>query len=243
MIKRFLNHTLMTCCLLALTAGFTGAQPLPKIEIRPAFTGLSQERKIWMSEAPDGSGRLFFVEQTGRILIVRKGADGSNAKEFLNIVDRKPFVDNEEGLLSLAFHPGFKTNGLFYVYYNQQGGVTGGTSCFPRRSVISEFKVSADDPDRADLKSERILLEVPQPFGNHKGGELCFGPDGFLYIGLGDGVEFFTIPWATAKTPRPCSQKFCALMSTRAEPSSTASTGKHWPTAFRRTIRSWRSWT
>src|SRR2546426_185417 len=100
------------------------------------------------------------------------------SRELLNIVDRKPHVELEEGLLSLAFHPQFKTNRLFYIYYSQQN---------PRRSVISEFKMLADAPDRADMKSERIVMKVPQPFENHKGGQVSFGPDGFLYIGLGDG--------------------------------------------------------
>jgi glucose/arabinose dehydrogenase len=158
---------------------------LPKIEIHPVFPALSLKRTLWMSEAPDDSGRMFIVQQEGRILIARKGTDGSQSKEFLNIVDRKPFVDNEEGLLSVAFHPGFKTNQLFYIYYNQQNPQTG--SMYPRRSVISEFKVSTADPDKADMRSERILLEVPQPFGNHKGGQISFGPDGYLYIALGDG--------------------------------------------------------
>lgn len=161
------------------------AQALPRLEMHPTFPALTLKRTLWMSESPDGSGRLFILEQAGRILIVRKGTDGSAAKEFFNIVDRKPYVDNEEGLLSLAFHPGFKTNRLFYVYYNQQKAP--GAEPFPRRSVISEFKVAAEDPDRADLQSERVLLEVGQPFGNHKGGEIAFGPDGFLYIALGDG--------------------------------------------------------
>ena len=161
------------------------ADSLPKIEMRPLFPQLSLKRTLWMSEAPDGSSRLFIVQQEGRILIVQKGSDGSQSKEFINIVERKPFVDNEEGLLSIAFHPQFKTNGLFYIYYNQQNSQAG--ALYPRRSVISEFKVSSTDPDQADLQSERILLEVPQPFGNHKGGQITFGPDGYLYIGLGDG--------------------------------------------------------
>ncbi len=167
-----------TISCLALLATPVLSQPLPKIELRPAFPDLAPHLPVWMSEAPDGSGRFFILEQDGRILIVRKGSSGKEAKEFMNIVARKPHVDQEEGLLGLAFHPGFRTNGHFYVYYNQQN---------PRRSVISEFGVSFSDPDLAEMKSERVLLEVPQPFGNHKGGQVSFGPDGFLYIALGDG--------------------------------------------------------
>lgn len=171
----------VSCCGLSLAS----AQGLPKVELHQAFPAMSLSRTVWMSEAPDASGRMFIVQQDGRILVTRRGTDGRDAKEFLNIVDRKPFVDNEEGLLSVAFHPGFKTNRLFYIYYNQQNSNT--KSVFPRRSVISEMKVSEGDPDKADLTTERILLEVQQPFGNHKGGEISFGPDGYLYIALGDG--------------------------------------------------------
>jgi len=184
-MKRILTAVLLGIGLAA------AAQPLPPIKLQPVFTRLTGERPVWMSEAPDGSGRLFVVYQTGKILVVKKGSDGGDAKEFSNIEARDPKAggENECGLLSLAFHPGFATNHLFYVYYNQKNSAEQHSQPlnYPIRSVISEFSVSASDADQADLKSERILLEVPQPFGNHKGGELAFGPDGCLYLGLGDG--------------------------------------------------------
>jgi len=187
MKKRFFRF-LPLCSILSL-AFAVSAQPLPKIELHPVFPALKLDRTLWMTEAPDGSGRFFVVGQAGKILVVKKGSDGSDAKEFFNIEDRNPFFENEDGLLSLAFHPGFKTNGLFYVYYNQKNPDDQKLKPlnYPFRSVVSEFKVSATDPDKADLSSERILLQVPGPFWNHKGGELCFGPDGCLYLSLGDG--------------------------------------------------------
>ena len=187
-MRKIAVHSLMLLGLLTRVTMAT-AQPLPKIALQPVFPKLQDERPMWMSEAPDGSGRFFIVCQAGKILVVNKGSDGGGAKEFLNIEDRHPFFQNEDGLLSIAFHPGFKTNGLFYIYYNQENSPDQHTKPlnFPYRSVISEFKVSAADPDKADTNSERILFEVPQPFWNHKGGELAFGPDGYLYLGLGDG--------------------------------------------------------
>jgi glucose/arabinose dehydrogenase len=188
-MKKLLVLAMQIFCLSVLAMVSAAAQPLPKIELKQVYPNLQIQRPVWMSEAPDGSGRLFFVGQDGKILIVKKGSDGGGAQEFFNIEDRHPHFDNEDGLMSIAFHPGFKTNGLFYVYYNQQNPADQNSKPqnYPFRSVISEFKVSATDPDKADMSSERILFEVPQPFSNHKGGELCFGPDGYLYLGLGDG--------------------------------------------------------
>jgi glucose/arabinose dehydrogenase len=184
-----MKKNLFVILLLLAAVAACPAQDLPKIELQPAFPQLKIDRPVWLSEAPDGSGRIFIVYQAGRIMIVKKGSDGSDAKEFFNIENRHPYFQNEDGLMSIAFHPGFKTNGLFYVYYNQENPADQDSKPlnFPYRSVISEFKVSANDPDKADMGSERILFQVPQPFWNHKGGELAFGPDGYLYLGLGDG--------------------------------------------------------
>jgi len=185
---RFL-HPLFVLCFCTATPLLAAPSALPPIRLQPVLTRLQGERPVWMSEAPDGSGRLFLVYQVGRIVVAKKGTDGGEAKTFFDITDRHPDFENECGLLSLAFHPGFQTNGLFYVYYNQKNPAdqTLKPLNFPFRSVVSEFHVATNDPDAADLQSERILLQVPQPFGNHKGGELAFGPDGYLYLGLGDG--------------------------------------------------------
>jgi glucose/arabinose dehydrogenase len=183
-MKRIYCTVCLYCALFVLGGGLA-AQPLPKVKLRPVFPALILDRPVWMSEAPDGSGRFFIVSQEGRIVMVEKGTDGGNDNEFLDIVDRQPSAAYEEGLLGFAFHPNFKSNGRFYIYYSQQN--TNYYSLYPRRSVISEFKVSIDDTNRADMKSERILLEVQQPFANHKAGDLCFGPDGYLYVSLGDG--------------------------------------------------------
>src|SRR5258707_11725376 len=119
-----------------------------------------------MSEAPDGSGRFFIVEQTGHIFIVKKDSDGADAKELLNIEDRHPMFNNEDGLLGMAFHPGFQTNHLFYIYYTLENKPedikrlsNGFPIAFPFRTVVSELKISETNADAADMSSERVIFE------------------------------------------------------------------------------------
>jgi glucose/arabinose dehydrogenase len=171
-----MKSALFQCALLAAACSASAA--LPKMELKPLWPDVLIQRPIWFCESPDDSHRKFVVEQRGRILILPEDQSGTNAAAFLDISDRKPYASNEEGLLGLAFHPQFKSNGKFYIYYSQQS---------PRRSVVSEVTVAKDDRGRADLASERILFEQPQPYPNHNGGCTLFGPDGFLYISLGDG--------------------------------------------------------
>ena len=131
------------------------------------------ERPVYVTHAGDGSGRLFVVEQPGRIRIVRGGT--LLERPFLDIVGQVRST-GEQGLLGLAFHPAYAQNGRYFVnYVRASNGDT----------VIAEFRVS-EDPDRSQ-PAEKILLSVSQPYPNHKGGMVEFGPDGFLYVALGDG--------------------------------------------------------
>jgi glucose/arabinose dehydrogenase len=132
-------------------------------------------RPVLLSHAGDGSRRLFVVEQQGRIRIVGGGV-------FLDIASLVDSSGNEQGLLGLAFHPDFDSNGFFFVNYTHDPVGSG-----PDVTRVSRFEVSAGDPDIADPSSEMILLEFEQPASNHNGGDLHFGPDGYLYIATGDG--------------------------------------------------------
>ena len=151
--------------------------PLPPLEVERVFPALRFPFPVDITHAGDGSDRLFVVSQDGFIYVFKNRQDAADKKVFLNvtgIVAREKF---EEGLLGLAFHPKYRDNGEFYVYYSVK----------PLATRVSRFRVSKDDPDRADPDSEERILEVKQPFWNHNGGSLKFGPDGYLYIGLGDG--------------------------------------------------------
>lgn len=143
------------------------------MELRPFAAGF--DRPVAIRNA--GDDRLFVVERPGRIILVDN--EGNVAPTpFLDIRDRVRDNASERGLLGLAFHPNFTENGYFYVNYTTEPN--SGT-------VVSRFTVDPSDPDRADIGSEMILLSFDQPFGNHNGGDLAFGPDGYLYISTGDG--------------------------------------------------------
>ena len=130
---------------------------------------------LGLASAGDGLGRLFVVEQAGRIWIIQDGE--LSAEPFLDIRQRVGSKGFEQGLLGLAFHPRYAQNGYFFVNYTDRNGDT----------VIARFQVAAQGADQADAASELQLLTVNQPFQNHNGGSVAFGPDGYLYLGLGDG--------------------------------------------------------
>ncbi len=149
--------------------------PPPPLALAGFVTGLTAPVGF---EAPnDGTGRLFIVEQGGTIRIIQNGA--LLATVFLDIT---PLVESggEKGLLGLAFHPDFGTNRRFFVNYTRRVATQ-------LQSVISEFAASSVNANQAESGSERQLLVLNQPFDNHNGGQLVFGPDGFLYAGFGDG--------------------------------------------------------
>ena len=158
------------------TATANTAGPFDPTGVTPAIVVVvgGLESPLDVTHAGDGSGRVFVAEQVGRIRVVRDGA----------LVDR-PFLDisgrirsgGERGLLGVAFHPDYPTDPRLFVNYTDRDGNT----------VISSFRLAATDPDAADPATETILVRIGQPFANHNGGALAFGPDGMLYIATGDG--------------------------------------------------------
>lgn len=187
---RILFHLLPLALAAGACAGDAGTDPdddapgASRLVLELVAEGLTAP--VTLREAPDGTARLFIVDQAGVIRVVRDGV--LLPAPFLDLRDRMVTLGggfDERGLLGLAFHPDFAESGRLFVYYSaplRGGGPTG----WNHTSHISEFRVGPD-PDRADRASERIILQVDQPQANHDGGTLEFGPDGYLYISLGDG--------------------------------------------------------
>lgn len=140
---------------------------------RLVLSGLVQP--VDLTHAGDGSNRIFIIEQVGRIRIFQDGV--LDPTPYLDISSKVGSQGFEQGLLGIAFHPRYEDNGYFYLNYTDHSGST----------VLARYQVSRDDPDRADNGSELLLLYISQPYRNHNGGGLAFGPDGYLYAGLGDG--------------------------------------------------------
>ena len=154
--------------------------PLPLKTVR-SFPKLKPRRPVAIMHAGDGSNRLFFVSEYGQLLFIQNDQGASETKTFLDIEPKVDYEDkeNEEGLLGLAFHPKFKENGQFFVHYTAKEP--------PHMAVISRFNISKVDPNKADPSTEDVILKYQHPYWNHKGGNLMFGDDGYLYIVFGDG--------------------------------------------------------
>jgi glucose/arabinose dehydrogenase len=182
----------------AVAVGVPGAEvdetPMP-LETAVAFPNLQWEgwkaetedgkpnpqRPIVLTHAGDASNRVFVADEHGVVYVFPNDPKATKAKIFLDLRDRVVYDDktNEEGFLGMAFHPKYKENGEIYVYYT--------TRKAKRTNVLSRFTVRKDDPNRADPASEEELLHVIRPYWFHDGGAVCFGPDGMLYLPLGDG--------------------------------------------------------
>jgi glucose/arabinose dehydrogenase len=133
-------------------------------------------RPVFVTGAKDGTNRLFIVEQRGKIYVLESNFQMHDTP-FLDVSGLISTEGNEQGLLGLAFHPQYKDNGIFFIHYTDVNGDT----------VVARYTVSESDPNVADANSGEYVLRIDQPYPNHNGGNLIFGPDGYLYIGMGDG--------------------------------------------------------
>jgi uncharacterized repeat protein (TIGR03806 family) len=150
---------------------------LAEMQLRRVFNQLLFTQPVFLTHAHDGSDRIFVIERGGIIHVFPNRENVTEKKIFLDISSSVNSGPSEAGLLSMAFHPHFPDTSKFYIYYTHGSLI----------SRVSEFQVSASNPDSADKTSERVLFDLSQPYNNHNGGQIEFGPDGYLYIGLGDG--------------------------------------------------------
>lgn len=171
-MKSFPGRKTVAALLFVLLAGCRAADPAPSEIAQLQLVAGGLKAPLYVS-APPSDPRVFIVEQPGRIRIVKNGS--LLAAPFLDITDRVSY-GGERGLFSVAFHPLYAKNGLFYVDYTDKNGDT----------HVERYSVTKE-PDVADPSSATLLLKIEQPYANHNGGLVVFGPDGMLYIGMGDG--------------------------------------------------------
>lgn len=150
----------------------------PELALVDAYPNLEFERPVFVAYAKEDAKVAYVVEQVGKVVAVAGENTKARTRTFLDIRSKVYTKHNEEGLLTLAFHPQYQDNGYFYVYYSANN---------PRRGVLSRFQRSAGQPSQADPESEHVILEIAQPWGNHNGCMILFGPDNYLYVSLGDG--------------------------------------------------------
>jgi glucose/arabinose dehydrogenase len=154
-----------------------------KVALRRVASGF--DMPVYLTHAGDGSGRIFVVEKAGRIEVMKGGK--VLPPTLLNIAARVGSRGSEQGLLSVAFHPAYRQNGRLFVNYTNRDGHT----------VVAEYRVTGDT-NKADEESERVVITIEQPASNHNGGQIQFGPDRYLYIGMGDGGRGGD-PWGNAQ--------------------------------------------
>jgi len=194
----------IACCVAVAALAMLPCGCIPGVQPPPVDTAIELElvaegfvSPVGMEVPPDGSGRIFILDQVGQVRVI--DSDGTLRPDpFLDLAPKLPAPNaafDERGLLGLAFHPSYATNGRFFVRYSVPRAGDPSESCNDpegfivgcHSEVLAEFQVSADDANRADADSEIVLLSVDKPQFNHNGGKIAFGPDGFLYVGLGDG--------------------------------------------------------
>ncbi len=162
----------------ALQQGNPNPAPPAQVQVAlvEAYPNLAFDQPLEYSTAGDGSNRVFVVEKRGRIMVFPNDPQAENAEVFLDVTSIVDSNASEKGLLGLAFHPDYENNGYFFINYTDRNG-----------TVIARYQADPNNPNRALSDSASILLSFPQPYDNHNGGRLEFGPDGYLYIATGDG--------------------------------------------------------
>ena len=150
---------------------------IPQVVIKEAFPNINFSQIVDIQSPNDGKNKIYVVSQPGFIYSFENNESVLEYETLLDISDQAS-SGGERGLLGLAFHPNFEENGYFFVDY---------TKANPLRTIISRFYADPQSQSEVDISTEKIILELEQPYSNHNGGQISFGPDGFLYVSFGDG--------------------------------------------------------